>query len=83
MGDGACFCGVNVPIMGYREKEEIMNVTLTDRQMEMILTLVQDAREKNESNPSEVARDRDETVLRSINNAIWDVLQDGAPNPWG
>ena len=83
MGDRGLLLWGDRAYNGGRGKEEIMNVTLTDRQMEMILTLVQDAREKNESNPSEVARDRDETVLRSINNAIWEVLQDGAPNPWG
>ncbi len=59
-----------------------MNVNLTDSQMEMILTLVQSAREANESNPSDVARNRDETLLRSVDNVIWDALQDNAPNPW-
>lgn len=59
-----------------------MNVNLTDSQMELILTIVQDAREDNENHPSAVFREQQEVLLRSIDAAIWDVLQDGQPNPW-
>lgn len=56
-------------------------VSLTDHQMELLLTLVQQARESNENHPSEVFRTKREDDLRGLDNLLWDALQD-TPNPW-
>lgn len=56
-------------------------VSLTDHQAELLLTLVQQAREDNENHPSEVFRTQRDSDLSALDNLLWDALQD-TPNPW-
>lgn len=56
-------------------------VSLTDHQAELLLTLVQQAREDNENHPSEVFRTQRESDLSDLDNLLWDALQDSS-NPW-